>query len=244
MNEDQIDQRLRQAIRTFWTVRTEQGRRQGRTGRRARDRGERAAATGGRHLDGFVDFVSAVLIEAGVSADDIHVGPRRAELPGFFRPTKLWDLVVVSRGRFAASVEFKSHIGPSFGNNFNNRTEEAIGSPVDLLTAYREGAFEPSPPPWLGYLMILEDCPASRRPISPSEPLFDTFPEFKDASYSKRYEELRVRLVRERLYNAAGLLLSPRSAATTGDYIELNGEIGMRNWVASLKGHALAFARG
>lgn len=40
-----------------------------------------------------------------------------------------------------AAVELKSQVGPSFGNNCNNRTEEAIGTAHDFWTAYREGAF-------------------------------------------------------------------------------------------------------
>ena len=40
-------------------------------------------------------------------------------------------------GRLLAVIELKSQVGPSFGNNFNNRTEEAIGSAVDFWTAYR-----------------------------------------------------------------------------------------------------------
>jgi len=61
-------------------------------------------------------------------------------LPGYFRPTKSWDLVVVSDEQLFASIEFNSHVGPSFGNNFNNRVEEALGSASDLWMAYREGA--------------------------------------------------------------------------------------------------------
>ena len=63
------------------------------------------------------------------------------ELPGFFRPTKEWDIVVVSDNNLIAAIELKSQIGPSFGNNFNNRTEEALGTAMDIWTAYREGAF-------------------------------------------------------------------------------------------------------
>ena len=59
------------------------------------------------------------------------------ELPGFYRPTKKWDLVVVRDGRLCAAIEMKSQVGPSFGNNFNNRTEEAVGSSVDLWRAYQ-----------------------------------------------------------------------------------------------------------
>ena len=41
-------------------------------------------------------------------------------LPGYFRPTKLWDLLVTYKGQLIAAIELKSHVGPSFGNNFNN----------------------------------------------------------------------------------------------------------------------------
>ena len=69
------------------------------------------------------------------------------ELPGFFRPSKRWDLVVVHKDRFVAAVEFKSQVG-SFGNNLNNRTEEALGNATDLRTAARERAFGSMVPAW------------------------------------------------------------------------------------------------
>lgn len=74
-----------------------------------------------------------------------------------------------------AAIEFKSQVG-SFGNNYNNRTEEAIGSAADIWAAYREGAFRPSVRPWLGYLMLLEDAPQSVAPIKSREPHFQVFP--------------------------------------------------------------------
>ena len=61
---------------------------------------------------------------------------KRLQLPGFFRPTKEWDLVVVKNGHLIAAIEAKSQVGPSFGNNFNNRTEEAMGSALDIWTAF------------------------------------------------------------------------------------------------------------
>lgn len=75
-------------------------------------------------------------------------------------------------------VELKSQVGHSFGNNFNNPVEEAIGSAVDIWTAYREGAFGGPIRPWLGYLFLLEDCPKSRSPVKVEEPHFKVFPEF------------------------------------------------------------------
>src|SRR6266567_4734967 len=106
--------------------------------------------------------------------------------------------IVRSTLRFPAGIEFKSQVG-SFGNNYNNRTEEAIGSAADLWAAYREGAFKPSARPWLGYLMMLEDCPASTSPVRCREPFFRVFPEFAGSSYKQRYEIFLTKLVRERL---------------------------------------------
>jgi len=83
----------------------------------------------------------------------------------------------------------------------NNRTEEAIGSACISGRPYREGAFKPSARPWLGYLMLLEDAAGSSQPVRAQEPHFKVFPEFKDASYAKRYEILLTKLVRERLYD-------------------------------------------
>ena len=102
------------------------------------------------------------------------------ELPGWYRPEKKWDLLIVEDGQFLAGIEFKSQVG-SFGNNYNNRTEEAIGSASDLWAAYREGAFKPSARPWLGYMMLLEDARAPRVPFGPQEPHFKVFPEFKSS---------------------------------------------------------------
>jgi len=113
----------------------------------------------------------------------------------------------VADGIFLAGIEFKSQVG-SFGNNYNNRTEEAIGSATDIWAAYREGAFKPSARPWLGYMMLLENAPDSTRPVKAQEPHFKVFPEFKSASYARRYEILLTKLVRERLYDSACFLLS------------------------------------
>ena len=60
------------------------------------------------------------------------MGRKVLTLPGFFRPTKLWDLLIINQGGLVAALELKSQVGPSFGNNFNNRTEEALGTAVDL----------------------------------------------------------------------------------------------------------------
>ncbi len=108
-------------------------------------------------------------------------------------------------------MEFKSQVG-SFGNNFNNRTEESLGSATDIWTAYREGAFAISQRPWLGYVMVLEEVARSLSPVGVKEPHFPVFPEFREASYAERYEIMMTKLVRERLYDSAAFLLSSQKS--------------------------------
>ena len=190
--------RLAKAVQHFWKVRSQQHQNQGSaTGRR--DAGNRSAVTGGKHHDGFIKLLAELLSEAGLPDTGIHT--TATTLPGYFRPSKHWDLVVVVDGRLLASIEFKAHIGPSFGNNFNNRVEEALGNSTDLLTAYREGKFKASQKPWLGWLMLLEETPKSTSAVRVDEPHFEVFPEFKEASYARRYELFCERLMRERLYD-------------------------------------------
>ncbi|MDE2950829.1 MAG: hypothetical protein OXT68_08675 [Chloroflexota bacterium] len=148
--------------------------------------------------------------------------------------------MVVAGGKFAAGIELKSQVGPSFGNNFNNRAEEAIGSATDIWAAYREGAFAPSPRPWLGYLMLLENSPKSTRPVKVLQPHFAVFPEFSGASYATRYELLLTKLVRERLYDSSCLLLSSRNSGESGEYEEPSTELAFRRLLASLVSQARA----
>ncbi len=90
-------------------------------------------------MDGFALAITNLLLEAGVSPSCIHVKKSLTAIPGFFRPTKTYDFLVVIDGCLKAAIELKSHVGPSFGNNFNNRAEEAMGSALDIWTAYRTG---------------------------------------------------------------------------------------------------------
>jgi len=192
-------------------------------------------------MNGFVSLVRDLLCESGLPRAHVYC-TKFLELPGWYRPEKKWDLLVVSDGMLLAGIEFKSQVG-SFGNNYNNRTEEAIGSAVDLWAAYREGAFKPSARPWLGYLMLLEEARRSVSPVRAREPHFKVFAEFGDASYAKRYEVLLTKLVRERLYDAACFLMSSNSAGLRGHYSEPAAELGFQNFVASLMARAIAAAK-
>jgi hypothetical protein len=205
-----LQKRLQRAIKHFWHTRDAQSKKQGaKIG--ARDAGDRSAVTGGRQMDGFISLVRDHLCENGLPKTHVYC-EKSVELPGWYRPEKKWDLLVVADGVFLAGIEFKSQVG-SFGNNYNNRTEEAIGSATDIWAAYREGAFKPSARPWLGYMMLLEEAPQSVRPVKAQEPHFKVFPEFKNASYARRYEILLTKLVRERLYDSPAFCFLTRKPA-------------------------------
>ncbi len=157
------EQKACEAVQAFWGNREQARQKQIESG--SADQGERAGVTAGKNMDGFVTLVIEIVRANGLEPACIHQKHRVVTLPGYFRPTKQWDLLVMNRGHLIAVLEFKSQVGPSFGNNFNNRTEEAIGNAHDLWTAYREGAFGEQPRPFVGWLMLLEDAPKSRSPV-------------------------------------------------------------------------------
>jgi Restriction endonuclease XhoI len=142
-----------------------------------------------------------------------------------------------------AVIEIKAHVG-SFGNNFNNRVEEALGNATDFWAAYREATFQPSARPWLGYLMMLEHHPRSISAQRPRKLLhYPMRPEFQGISYAQRYEIFCERLVRERLYDSTCFLMSSQQGGLTGEYIEPNQELSFRNFAAMLSARATAFVK-
>lgn len=235
-----FENKAQAAIRTFWKARDDANSKHKASGRA--DQGERSGVTGGKNMDGFSDLVIDLVKANGLPHAEIHRKRAALTLPGFFRPTKLWDTLVIDKGRLIAALEFKSHVGPSFGNNFNNRTEEAIGTSHDLWTAYRDGAFGKQERPFVGWLMVVEDAPGSRTAVREFSPHFPVFPEFGSSSYLQRYEILCQKLAREQLYSSAAVIATPRSSVADGAYSELSPMTGLRSFVASLAGHIAAEA--
>jgi hypothetical protein len=236
-----LDRRVGKAIKLFWETRERQNVSQG-SASGQKDAGLRRAVTGGKHLDGFTSICRDLFVEGGVPEAHVY-GLDKRELPGFYRAEKSWDLVVVAEGHLLALIEFKAQVGPSFGNNFNNRTEEALGNATDLWEAYEKGAFKPSPRPWLGYVFILEDCPSSQRPVSVRQPHFEVFPEFVGASYAKRYEILLTKLIRNRLYDGACLLLTTADGGVKGKFSTPCTELSFTTFAAGLTAQAVAYAK-
>ncbi len=229
---EDLEQRFHEAVQSFWTVRSRQKQEQIDRGRI--DAGTRGAVTGGAQMGALEVLVADLLEEAGLSRLDVRT--RTAlELPGYYRPEKKWDLLVVVENQLVTAIEFKSQVGPSFGNNYNNRVEEAIGNATDIKTAFREGRLGTSRP-FLGYFFLLEDVPQVHAPVRAAEPYFRVDPIFKDASYSTRYGILCQRLVFEQLYDATCLTL-----ATSAEQTRITHpvpELGFRQFAAKLQGHA------
>jgi hypothetical protein len=229
------ERKAHEAVQAFWGNRKAAKLKQIESGKA--DQGERGGVTGGKNMDGFMALILDIVRANGLAHANIHLKRAVLTLPGYFRPTKLWDLLVIYKGELITAIELKSQVGPSFGNNFNNRTEEAIGTAHDLWTAYREEAFGKQPRPFIGWLMMVEDAPESRSLIRDASPHFSVLKEFQGASYLKRYDLLCQKLVREQLYTSAALITSSRNAAETGEYSEMSTMTGLKTFVTSLAGH-------
>lgn len=230
-----LDNRISNAVDFFWTTRTGQKSKQDNSA--VHDQGNRGAVTGGKQLDGFVDLISEILIMNGVPKTSIFTSSN-LELPGFYRPNKKWDLLVVDNNELVIAIEFKSQVGPSFGNNFNNRTEEAMGSALDIWTAYREGVFGSQNAPWLGYFMVLEDCKKSTDPVNVRSPHFQVLDEFIDASYKDRYQIFCNKLLLERQYSAACFMTTSKDE-NTNSYACPNYKLSYIAFIRSMLGAVL-----
>jgi hypothetical protein len=226
------------AVAHYWKTRAGQRDKQKLIG--TADQGLRSAVTGGAQMDGFIDLFTELIVATGIPEQFIF-RKRTVELPGFFRPTKEWDLLVVRDNTLLAVIEAKSQVGPSFGNNFNNRTEEAMGSALDLWTAYRERAYLDSPQPFLGYFFMLEDCDASNKPVKVQEPHFKVFPEFVVASYKQRYELFCRKLVLERHYSATAFIASTGDDGILGRFSTPADDLSLARFARVLIGHLAVF---
>lgn len=217
------------AIAHFWSTRDKQQNNQ--LLREKSDAGNRGAVTGGKQMDGFVALLVQVALDLGVPRDCIYT--RNNQIPGYFRPTKDWDfLIITPTKKLVAVVEFKSQVG-SFGNNFNNRTEEVLGSALDFWTAFRENVYPNQIAPWLGYLLVVECCAKSLSTVRVAEPHFNAMSEFKNTSYLDRYAILCKRLLRERLYTSTALI----SSSGCGDYNGLEESISVNTFLSSFAGY-------
>ncbi len=217
---------LEKAIKYFWETRSSQSTK----GKKKIGQGNRSSVTGGKQLDGFIKLLKQVSIDLGIPESCIYT--KSNSLPGFFRPTKDWGFLIISpKNHLITVVELKSQVG-SFGNNFNNRTEEALGSAVDLWTAFREGGFPQKQPPWLGYLILVEKAEGSTRTVRIQEPYFKVRSEFRETSYLDRYVIFCHKLMQERHYSASSLIWTDKKM----EYGFVNDDLSFDTFLLSFMG--------
>lgn len=244
LNLEGHENRVSEAVKSFWTVRDREGVRSGKT------------------LDAFVELLTWIVHNNGLPEATVLTG-RKAQLPGFFRPTKSWDVLIMDGGTLIAAIELKS-IADSFGKNANNRNEEALGSGVDIKEAFEEDAFEGLTRLFTGYLILVEDCEATLSGVQIQIKHFRAMEEFmlnpetreevyvKNAkgefpavdgvSYMNRFDILCRRLMQKNLYTAASVIKSPRSAIEDGEYSAVSRDTSIKAFLASLASHVETIA--
>lgn len=224
MNKNNHSALIKAAIKSFWETKQKQLTASG-------DSSNRGAVVGGKQLDAFADLLKELAIEQGVPEECIYTS--QAYLPGYFRSSKDWDfLIVAPNKKLISAIELKSQIG-SYGNNFNNRAEESIGSAVDLWTAFRENQFPGQAAPWIGYLTVVGKDEGSINPVRNNEPHYPVLPEFKTVSYLDRYRILCQKLILERHYSMAALV----STSGPDHYEDVSEDTSIEKFIRSFIGH-------
>ena len=218
--------KARSAVKTFWMSRKKAGIKKQSAG----------------NMTGFIDLLGDIIHANGLTNADIIRESKLPVLPGHFCPTQSWDLLVMNHGKLIAAIKVDAQVGPSFSKNADNCCEQAISLAVDLQAAFRRGTFGEYTRPFVGYLSLLEDSPASRAPIKVISPNFPLVPEYRNVSYAKCHDILCKKLIMERLYTAATVILSSRSASKSGEYSEMSNMTGLKAFVTTLAGHIAAEA--
>ena len=217
--EPEYTKLIAKAVKSFWLTKKRQGN-----------------VLAGKQLDTFLELLTQVAKDAGVPAECIYL--KNNHVPGYYRATKDWDLLIVSPGKnLIAAIELKSQVG-SYGNNLNNRIEESLGSSEDFWTAFREHAFTCCQSPWLGYMMVVGKDEESTHTVKINEPHFPVRPEFKNSSYLDRYKILCERLVLEHKYSAVSLI----ATSDKDSYENLAENISIESFLNSFRGHLLGLS--
>jgi hypothetical protein len=227
-------ERVQAAVASYWDVRAAQAKRSKEAG--VLNTGLRSEVTGGRHLDALELLLVEVLVDAGMPADMLEV--KRRPVPGYFRRDKSWDIVVTIQDRVLAIIELKSIVGNNPGQNFNNRTDEALGQAMDVWKAVERGIIDSPLRPWLGYFMLIEDNDAWNRGSQPRSTVWPADPAFDGASPAKRTAIFFERMVRERLLDAACVLMANR---TSGAVAEVATTLSFDSFAAAMFGRCLQF---
>jgi Restriction endonuclease XhoI len=222
------------AVGDYWDVRWTQAQRSHAQG--VLNPGLRSEVTGGRHLDALHALIIRVFLDAGIPPHLIDV--KKRPVAGFFRRDKSWDVVVMVQDRVVGIIELKSMAGTAPGQNYNNRTDEALGQALDIWKAVERGIIDTPLRPWLGYFMLLEENDAFNLPVQARSPVWAADPVFDRSSYAGRYEIFFERMVRERLLDAACLVMGDKA---TGAVRFPSTSLSFQAFAAAIHGRCLQF---
>ena len=114
---------------------------------------------------------------------------------------------------------------------------------MDLWTAFRDGGYNKSPRPWLGYVFLLEECPQSTTPVAVAEHRTSRCSRNSGRPPMPDVMKSFAVLVREGHDSAASFLTSSRESGIQGLYAEPANDLSIRVLAASLVGHAAAVAQ-
>src|SRR3546814_19592563 len=115
---DDFDELMVKAVEAFWLSRgsSQVTRSQG---------GSRDAVVGGTNMNGFIHLVARVVVHCGLPETSVPTRKSRVVLPGFFRATKKWDVLVIYERRLLGVFAFISQ-GGYLKNHFTNQIAEQI----------------------------------------------------------------------------------------------------------------------
>lgn len=217
-----FDEDIKKAVTSFWD---------------ARNGGK--GVLSGKTLHSFLKIIEQLIIDCKLPDAKIHTGKNTSQLPGYFRPHKAWDIVVMSGEKLVAAIELKSQVG-SIGNNFNNRTEEVLGSASDLNCAIAENAFGDGAAIFRGYVIFVEKSAKTLKTPKITMSYFPVMPGFlldesgrgksyarrKDGSYPRvsgisyldRYDLMCQRLKDKKIYTSAAVVALPNEHHHLGNY--------------------------
>lgn len=234
-----LNLRVRRAVASYWATRKRQSAKQGTSGQR--DRGARSAVTGGAQMDGFIKLLTELIEESGIKSKHIFHNAM-ADLPCFFRPSKKWDLVVVTRGKLVAALIARSLSPKSTDADLDRVTDEVLASSMEFWTAFREGGFGISGKPWLGVILHIPDEAMQPGLLRLVPTHYNARNEFGCSSRTDRARILCEKLLRERHYDGALLMSSVRFSNGSLDFSEPDSDLGIVVFARSLQAVASVHA--
>ena len=111
------------------------------------------------------------------------------------------------------------------------------GRAVDVWKAVEREIIRPLRP-WVGYFMLLEDNEAFTTAVTPRKAVWEPDPAFDGASYADRYVIFFERMVRERLLDAACVVLADKDSAAVRFPSE---SVSFQAFAAAIHGRCLQF---